>query len=185
MNKNQVLTKLMAECARSEMCRGQVREKLHRMLGENAENEAEEIINKLCTDNFICDARFAKSYVRDRYRFYGWGPRKIEEKLRSWGIEKTIIAEALDSEKSLERETLRKIVESKKKVIDTSADKKLAMLESELRKAIDSEEDDYHKKYDAIRKVKSKIYAVSQGRRAKLLAFVRQRGFDNIGSDLL
>ncbi len=177
MNKQQALVNLMAECARTEMCAGQAREKLRRMLGTDAEKDADEVLDRLRADNFICDARFAKSYVRDRYRFYGWGPRKIGEKLRSWGIEKSIIDEALDSERELERETFLRVSASKKKAIDRSADAKIAALRRELQDAVDSKEEDSRRKYDAIRKIKSRIYAAEQSRKAKLMAFVSQRGF--------
>lgn len=55
------------------------------------------IISKLLKNRFLDDARFAESYVRDKYRFCGWGKRKIVNGLYEKRVNKEIIDSALNS----------------------------------------------------------------------------------------
>lgn len=157
MERKEALKRMMAECARCEMCTGQVREKLMRMLGagkvpgrasaaaevaaDAAAEVADGIISELVAGGFVSDERFAGSFVRDRYRFYGWGPRKVEMKLTEWGVDRDIISSAILGERELAVSTLEKILESKRGTIDRQTDAKLDSLRRELRRATESGDD--------------------------------------------
>lgn len=80
-------------CSRSEQCRQEIREKLNRWgLGSN---DAEKIIARLVNERYIDDRRYARAYVADKFRFSGWGRRKIALMLRTKRIEAGFIEEAL------------------------------------------------------------------------------------------
>lgn len=55
------------------------------------------IISRLLKNRFLDDTRFAESYVRDKYRFCGWGKRKIVNGLYEKRVKKEIIDSALNS----------------------------------------------------------------------------------------
>lgn len=54
------------------------------------------IVEQLVREKFVDDRRFAAAFVRDKLRFNGWGKQKIVYKLRSLGVEQSIISEAID-----------------------------------------------------------------------------------------
>ena len=83
--------RLEALCAASEQCTADLREKLRRW--GVAADEAEAVIESLRSRRFVDDARFARAYVRDKYRFARWGRHKIVMGLRA----KRISADDIDA----------------------------------------------------------------------------------------
>lgn len=81
-------------CARSEQCTYDLRRKLAGW-GLSA-SESERILRQLADNRFVDDSRFARAFVRDRYRFAGWGRQKITAGLYARHIDKDIIEEALN-----------------------------------------------------------------------------------------
>lgn len=80
-------------CSRSEQCRQEISEKLYRWgLGSN---DIEKILARLEKERYIDDRRYARAYTADKFRFSGWGKRKIILMLRSKRIDATYIAEAI------------------------------------------------------------------------------------------
>lgn len=94
MDPARALVRLEELCARSEQCEGELREKLRKW--SIPSNKASEIIASLRSRRFVDDARFARAYVRDKFRFSHWGRRKIEMYLRQKRVEQDIIDVALD-----------------------------------------------------------------------------------------
>lgn len=88
------LERLAGVCARQEVSEYDAREKLRRWGIASA--DATRILERLIDESFISDERFARAFVRDKYRFAGWGRRKIAIGLAAKRIERSIIAEALD-----------------------------------------------------------------------------------------
>lgn len=86
--------RLESLCARSEHCSYEIMTKL-KGWGIPGD-EAEKILKSLIANRFVDDLRFAKSFVRDRYRFSGYGRRKIALGLMAKRIPRDIIDEALD-----------------------------------------------------------------------------------------
>ena len=62
-------------CARSEQCEADIRQKLYR-LGLSS-GEVQQIVSQLIDEKFIDNARFARSFARDKCRFSCWGRHKI------------------------------------------------------------------------------------------------------------
>ena len=81
-------------CSRTEKCSSEVVEKL-RKLGLTDE-EALPVLEKLKSDQYVDDERFARAYVKDKFRFNHWGRQKIEYMLRCKRISGDIISLALD-----------------------------------------------------------------------------------------
>jgi len=106
-------------CSRSEKSSGNIGEKL-RDWGL-APEEAEPVLKKLIDDKFIDDERFARSYVKDKFRFNKWGKIKIHYQLKAEKVSGKIIVQAIeeiDDESYLE--TLTKLVSEKNKTIQSA-----------------------------------------------------------------
>lgn len=88
------LLKLEELCSRSEQCEGELREKLRKWLV--SDDDADTIIRSLRRRRYVDDSRFARAFVRDKFRFDHWGRRKIELALRRKRVQADVIAEALD-----------------------------------------------------------------------------------------
>lgn len=87
--------RLASACARAEICSTDALGRLRRwgiMPGD-----ARKILDRLIDEGYISDERYARAYVRDKYRFAGWGRRKIAMGLAAKRISRSIAAEALDS----------------------------------------------------------------------------------------
>lgn len=90
----QALVRLEELCARSEHSTGEFRTKLRQW--RIAPADAEEIIESLTARRFVDDSRFARAFVRDKYRFARWGRIKIRLQLRAKGVDSDTVAEALE-----------------------------------------------------------------------------------------
>lgn len=93
MSADAALARLEELCARSEQSSHDLRQKLVRWGVEPA--AAEEVMASLIDRRFVDDARFARAYVRDKYRFDRWGRMKIVSGLIAKRINREIIDEAL------------------------------------------------------------------------------------------
>ena len=82
---------MMCICSRKECCRKEIAEKLSRLEVENPE----EILDLLCREKYIDEARYAAAFARDKSSLQGWGPLKIKLSLQAKGIPQETIAEAL------------------------------------------------------------------------------------------
>ncbi len=76
-------------CSRSEKCISEISEKL-KLYGLSSE-ESEPVIEKLIDEKYLDDERFARAYVKDKFRFNHWGKQKIEHMLRSKKINQEIL----------------------------------------------------------------------------------------------
>lgn len=74
-------TKLHAFCASRERCHSEVRTKLINLHVYG--DDLEEIISHLIAEGFLNEERFARSYVRGKFRINKWGRTKIIYGLRS------------------------------------------------------------------------------------------------------
>lgn len=89
----EALQSLMRLCARGERSTGDAM-RLMRTWGV-PEGERQEVVDRLVAQRFIDNGRYAELYVREKSRLSGWGARKIAMQLRTKGVEKEVIAEAL------------------------------------------------------------------------------------------
>jgi regulatory protein len=80
-------------CSSSEQCTSHIREKL-KSWNVNGEDE-EKIILKLTEEKFLDNERYAGFYVKDKFKFNGWGRVRITHMLRQKRIEEEFIENAL------------------------------------------------------------------------------------------
>lgn len=106
-------------CARSEQCEADIRQKLYR-LGMPSWH-VQEVISRLKDERFIDNARFARSFARDKCRFSAWGRNKIRLALMAKRISATDIAEGLAAIDPQDyNEALKRVVISKAKTLEMS-----------------------------------------------------------------
>lgn len=82
-------------CARSEQCEADIRQKLYR-LGLSS-GEVQQIVSQLINEKFIDNARFARSFARDKCRFSCWGRHKIRLALAAKRLSNAEIQQGLDA----------------------------------------------------------------------------------------
>jgi regulatory protein len=92
ISPEQAFSRVAHICAQKECCAYDIKRKLKNM--ELPENEIEKIIDKLTTEKYIDEARFARIFIDDKLRFNKWGERKIKEALRCKFVPKEIIENA-------------------------------------------------------------------------------------------
>jgi len=94
MDYKTALHRAAALCSGQEQCSSHIRTKLNNWMV--SEEDTYKIIELLKKEKFLDDARYAKFYVRDKYRFNGWGKIKLTVMLRQKEIPTALIEEALN-----------------------------------------------------------------------------------------
>jgi regulatory protein len=89
-----VLQRAAHLCSRQEQCSGQIREKL--LAWGLSPEDSEKVITLLVKEQFLDDRRYASVYVKDKFRFNGWGRIKITHMLKNKQLDGEIIASALE-----------------------------------------------------------------------------------------
>ena len=108
-------------CSLSEHCIQKVREKL--VQWEAPKELIQPIIDKLVEDDYINEERFARAFVKDKFRFNHWGRIKITTHLRVLSISSDIIAKAIgEIDEDEYAEILDETVEKKRKTIKKGTD---------------------------------------------------------------
>lgn len=82
-----------ATCAARECCPAEISSKLLRK--GVAADTVDALIARLIDEGFIDEARYARAYVSDKFRFERWGRIKIRYSLRHLQIPDALIDEAL------------------------------------------------------------------------------------------
>ncbi|MBT8309784.1 MAG: RecX family transcriptional regulator [Flavobacteriaceae bacterium] len=111
--------KLEYYCSYQERCHKEVEQKLKEM---NMIPEARNlIILHLMENNFLNEERFAKTYVRGKFRIKKWGRRRLTLELRKKGISKVNVNLALkEIEESVYIEVFKDLSEKKAKSLRES-----------------------------------------------------------------
>ena len=77
---SEILTQMRNYCARQDRCHSEMRTKL--IKSEVYGDELEEILSQLVSEDFLNEERFARSYVRGKFRMNKWGRFKIRLQLK-------------------------------------------------------------------------------------------------------
>lgn len=80
LSEKEACVKAEAYCSAAERCRMDVVGKLHQW--GVSETWVESIVSHLEKEGFLNGLRYAKAFVRDKYRFNQWGRIKITQALR-------------------------------------------------------------------------------------------------------
>ena len=91
--KTRMLGRMMRLCAGRECCRSEIRRKLSGLPAA----DAQDILDTLCREGYLDDARYARAFARDKSALQGWGSLKIKLALQKKQIEAEAIAAALAS----------------------------------------------------------------------------------------
>jgi regulatory protein len=112
MEYEDALKRAAALSSNQERCSSDIREKLKTW--KVSEKDADKIIQVLTREKFLDDARYAAFYVRDKFRFNGWGKIKLRVMLNQKGIPGPLIEEALAQiDPELYRETCARLITDK------------------------------------------------------------------------
>lgn len=111
-------------CIKVERCRQEVIKKL--LQWGITSKDCDKIINELVKDRFIDESRYARAFIRDKYRFNGWGRKKIEMSLRMKAVEESDIMEGMEEINQTEyEEILFNLLKNKKKSVKAENDYEL------------------------------------------------------------
>ena len=81
-------------CSQAEKCSSEILEKLKAW--GLSEEEAALVLEQLVSEKYIDDERFARAYVKDKFRFNHWGKQKIAHMLRAKKINSGIVELAFE-----------------------------------------------------------------------------------------
>ncbi len=112
LSEKEAASKAAALCSAGEQCISQIEEKLT-LWGQSPDAVAR-IIDMLVKEKFIDEARFARAYALDKFRYNGWGRIKLAYNLRHLGISGTDLASGIAAiEEEEYHETLRSLLATK------------------------------------------------------------------------
>ena len=112
----QAFSKMARLCSRSEQCTADIRKKIAAF--ELPEEAIDKIIENLKNEKYLDDERYAKAYVKDKFRFNKWGRVKIRHTLRMKGISENNIQVGLDEiDKEKYKKVLIKTMKDKAKTV--------------------------------------------------------------------
>ena len=123
-----VADRMRALCSRREYCRMDVMKKVMTALDGDVA-KAEEVVAKLVEERYVDDLRYATAFARDKASIAGWGEAKIRSMLSSKGIDRELIAQALDEVDDKRAETrLEKLMENKVRSLRDDPQRRLKLL---------------------------------------------------------
>ena len=108
-------------CARAEHCQYELTEKMRRW-GMSDEAQAR-VMQRLVSERYVDDERYARAFVRDKIRYNKWGRRKVEQALWQKHIDKDIreqILNEVDDDEYLS--VLRPLLKQKQKTLKGGTD---------------------------------------------------------------
>jgi len=112
---------LASLCARAEHCQHEMLEKMRRW--EMSEEAQARVMQRLVSERYIDDERFARAFVYDKIRYNKWGRRKVEQALWLKHIDKDIQERVLDEIGDDEYlKVLRPLLKQKERTIKAAND---------------------------------------------------------------
>lgn len=131
--ENPLLDRARRYCAVAEQCESSVRQKLVAWGASSGDIDA--VVNRLRSDGYLDDARYARAYCESKVLQQGWGRQKVLYQLRLKHLHKDVIDSAIaavDEERYLE--VLRSVADKKRRELGASSPethrKLLSFLES-------------------------------------------------------
>jgi regulatory protein len=93
-SENDAYLTLAAICAQAEHCQHEMLEKMRRW--ELPEEEQARVMQRLVSERYVDDERYARAFVKDKVRYNKWGRRKVEQALWQKHIDDDIRQRVLD-----------------------------------------------------------------------------------------
>ena len=123
-----VADRMRALCSRREYCRKDILKKVMTALDGDAA-KAEEVIGKLVEERYVDDRRYAAAFARDKASIAGWGAAKIRYMLAAKGVDREIIASALEEvDVSRADARLEKLMENKARSLKDDPQRRMKLL---------------------------------------------------------
>ena len=92
--ENDAYLTLAALCAQAEHCQWEMLEKMRRW--EVPEDAQARVMQRLISERYVDDERYAQAFVKDKIRYNKWGRRKVEQALWQKRIDEDIRKRVLD-----------------------------------------------------------------------------------------
>lgn len=122
------LSRLQAQCVRREYCVRDIKAKALKAT-EGDEAAAQELVESLLQDRFVDDARYAAAFAREKSSIAGWGPVKISYALAAKGIDRQVIAAALEErDESASSARMESVLAAKYRTLKDDPQAKLKLL---------------------------------------------------------
>ena len=77
MTEQEAYLRLAALCAQAEHCEYEMQEKMRRW--EIADDAQARVMQRLITERYVDDERFARAFANDKVKYNKWGRRKVEQ----------------------------------------------------------------------------------------------------------
>ena len=124
MTEQEAYLRLAALCAQAEHCEYEIQEKMRRW--EIADDAQARVMQRLITERYVDDERFARAFANDKVKFNKWGRRKVEQAMWLKHIAEDIRQRVLDSIDDKEYTTiLRPLLQQKRRSIKARNDYEL------------------------------------------------------------
>ena len=122
------LSRLQAQCVRREYCVRDIKAKALKAT-EGDEAAALELVESLLQDRFVDDGRYAAAFAREKSSIAGWGPVKISYALAAKGIDRQVIAAALEErDESASSARMESVLAAKYRTLKDDPQAKLKLL---------------------------------------------------------
>ena len=111
-------------CARSEHCQHDMLEKMRRW--EMSDEAQAHVMQRLISERYVDDERYARAFVRDKILYNKWGRRKVEQALWQKHIDDDIrqrILDGVDDEEYVN--VLRPLLKQKRRTLKATSDYEL------------------------------------------------------------
>ena len=123
-----VADRMRAVCSRREYCRKDILKKVMTALDGDAA-KAEEVVGKLVEERYVDDIRYAAAFARDKASIAGWGAAKIRYMLAAKGVDREIIASALEEVDVTRADArLEKLMENKARSLKDDPQRRIKLL---------------------------------------------------------
>ena len=123
-----VADRMRALCSRREYCRKDILKKVMTALDGDAA-KAEEVVGKLVEERYVDDRRYAAAFARDKASIAGWGTAKIKYMLAAKGVDREIIASALEEVDVTRADArLEKLMENKARSLKDDPQRRMKLL---------------------------------------------------------
>ena len=122
--ENDAYLTLAALCAQAEHCQWEMLEKMRRW--EVPKDAQARVMQRLISERYVDDERYAQAFVKDKIRYNKWGRRKVEQALWQKRIDEDIRKRVLDEVDDDEYlSVLRPLLKQKRRSIKAQNDYEL------------------------------------------------------------
>jgi len=159
ITEQEAFLQLATLCAQAEHCEKEMRDKLKRWDVDDAAQDR--IIQRLISERYIDDERYAQAFVKDKIRYNKWGRRKVQQALWLKHIDPEIQQRVLDEiDDSEYLDVLRPLLRQKRNTVKAQSDYELnqklvrfalgrGFTFDIIRQCLDVDEDDFESELEA------------------------------------